>query len=662
MATKQRTLKRSKSLKDLISRARKAPTVEDEELLPCRYVEKTEMVREAVPLTFGRPVKQKFVQSHVTTDDIKVRPSTRSSTRPQTAPSGGPQRVGSQRHTWPETPQERRERRRSNANFDTVPHLVQTPWELERHQRRPKSQRKPFVSSKPLPRHVFEQLPREIYHSILDQLESLHAARSTVDVVGLQTDLKALLLVNKRWHRVAREHLYREIWLPGNVELQKRKFALRASKTRLKLLLRTLAGSEGLASMVRHLRVTGDLACALDGVEQSPSVRRNAFDLVADIIGRCPNLEHFSGYSPAINDGISTKLFFPLALRQNLKAQAWNVQTTQLGGRRLPNFDPGDLLDCHDDWWHLETLVLCSSPDLGLGLGMVSAVIQRLPNLKHLMLSKLNRHDFHNGTLLSIPALRSLRLDHLEGITDQGIEQLAYMRPACSLESLSLIGLELTALRTIQQLFNNLTRLRRFTLVQETCPQTLPGMHVPNLNMRLASASLRYLHWDVLVTGEATGLIAKSIQEFGFPSLRKVKVPCDYDGAIQALCRPIAQQTLDATDLEMIDRFNGDRYERFLRLSQIQAQLRVRESRQQPSFDVVVHDENKRVSARHTIGSYVGIMESKIEYSLEPDVEDSHYALIDFGDIEAPKWVYERRNEMDRSVFGEQILDLGMLF
>jgi len=43
-------------------------------------------------------------------------------------------------------------------------------------------------------------------------------------------------------------------------------------------------------------------------------------------------------------------------------------------------------------------------------------------------------------------------------------------------------------------------------------------------------------------------------------------------------------------------------------------------------------------------------------------VEGSHYSLIDFGDVEMPKAVYERRNEMERSVFGEQRLDLSMLF
>ncbi|KAK0897793.1 hypothetical protein LTR91_021019 [Friedmanniomyces endolithicus] len=631
-------LKRSKSLKNLFSRAHKAPTAQDEELLPYR------------------PVKQRFAQDHTTSDDIHLRPT-------DGAP-GVPKRTSSQqRNTWPTTDKERKERGPGNHNFDTVPHLVRTPWESERRlSRRPQSQRLPLVDQRPLPRRIFEQLPREIYHCILDHLETQHTIRTSVDVLGLQSSLKALLLVNRRWHRAAREHMYREIWLPSNDDLPKRALSLRSSHTLLKMLLRTLEESAALASMVRHLRVTARLACTLDGADGTPGDRRAAYVLLADIINRCPNLELLSGYSPVVRDSVSTKLLIPLALRPGIKSHAWNVQSAQLGGDSMPDLDPMDLVECHDNWRGLETLVLCSSPDLDLGKGMVSAALQRLPQLKHLMLLRLNRQDFHNGTLMTLPALRSLRLDNLEGVTHHGIEQLAHTRTALSLESLTLVGLELTSLRAIQQLLAHLGRLKKFVIVQDTSPELPPTMRATNSNTALASASLQYLHWDILVAGSGTALIAKSIAHGGFPSLTKVKVPGDYEGAIQALCRPIAQETLDASDLELIDRFNSDRYERFLRLSQIQAQLRVRESRQQPSFNVVVHDENKRISATHVIGGYVGDMESKIEYSLEPDVEGSHYSLIDFGDVEMPKAVYERRNEMERSVFGEQRLDLSMLF
>ncbi|KAK4547605.1 hypothetical protein LTR36_000562 [Oleoguttula mirabilis] len=278
------------------------------------------------------------------------------------------------------------------------------------------------------------------------------------------------------------------------------------------------------------------------------------------------------------------------------------------------------------------------------------------------MLSGLGKRDFHNGTLLSLPGLRSLRLEDLAGVTDQGIEQLAYGRLSLSLERLCLVGLELTSLRVVQVLLANMCRLKRFTMVQKTSPGFRPGLESASALKGLGSRTLQYLHWDVLVAGSATTLIANTIASGRLPALRKVKVPCDYDGAIQALCRPIAHEALNAIDLELLERFNNERYERFLRVSQIQAQLRIRESRQQPSFNVVVHDENERVSATHVIGSYIGSMESGIEYSLEPDVEGSHYALVDFSDVAAPSWVYETMNEMERSVRGEQVLDVRMLF
>lgn len=657
----RRTLKRSKSLKELLTRRRTAPTVEDEELLPCRFPARDSAIAlpGAADTLSNRPVKQRFVQDyHRTTDDIHLRPQTAAPTLP-------PRSSSRQRNTWPQAERERRER---HHEFELPPTLVRTQWELERRARRPRSQRFPPKGQRPLSPRVFEQLPREIYDCILDRLEELHhTTPSTVDVLGLQADLKALSLTSKRWHRVAREHLYREVWLPDNYELPKRKLSLQRTWTRLKQLLRTLNESEALAGMVRHLRVTGDLACTLDGIDCTEAERRAAFSAVADIINKCVNLENFSGYCPALRDTTSTKLVIPLAMQPFIKAHAWNIQAAQLGGPSLRGFDVGEWLDCHDDWQHLETLVLCSSPELGLGLGMVSAVIQRLPSLKHLMLSRLNRHDFHNGTLLSLPALKSLRLDHLEGLTDQGIEQLCRTRPAFSLESLSLIGLELTSILTIQRLLRNLRRLRRLTLVQDTSPEPQAGIASANPNTELSSATLEYLHWDVLIPGTSATLVADSIAAFLFPSLRTIKCPSDYEGAIQRLCRPIAHEPLDATDLELIDRFSNDnsntaKYERFLRIAQIQAQLRVREKRQQPTFNVVVHDENKRVSANHWIGSYVGCMESKIEYSLQPDVEGSHYALVDFGDVEAPKVVYERREESERSVMGEQLLDLNMLF
>ncbi|KAH9844854.1 hypothetical protein Tdes44962_MAKER01401 [Teratosphaeria destructans] len=622
-------LKRTRSPKNLPA-ARKNRKIEQDEPIPYRAIE------------------QQFVQFHITSDGIQVG---RTSQVPVI-----PERKSSQRKTWPVTSPERRA---GSYNFDSTPHLTPTPWEDRRSTGRTRPHRRPRRESKPLPRQIFEQLPREIYHCILEQHATLYTRCTEVDVVGLQTDFKSLLLVNKRWCRLAREHLYREIWLPSNDELPRRAFTFR-SRTRLKLLLRALRDNNSFAPMVRDLRVTADLALALD----SPNTRKAAYDIVVDIIKICPKLESFSGYQPSLKDDVSAKLIEALAGRQGLRACAWNMRDTQLGSGKLTGFTTMDFLEAHNDWDHLETLCICSAENLVLGPGMISGALRRLPSLKRLMLADLNRHDFHNGTLLDLPALRSLRLEHVTGITGQGLEHFSRGSASSSLERLSLVGLELTSLRVIQTLLTNLSRLKNFTFVQDTAPEPHPAIEAPTNPGDFASRSLQYLHWDVLPPSTATSLIAHSIAAGTLPSLTKIKIPCDYTGSIQALCRPIAQDPLNPTDLELLSRFNTsvDHHERFLRLSQIQAQLRIHESRAQPSFNVVVEDEDRRVSETHVIGSYLGSMESRIEYCLEPDVEGSHYALVDFGDVEAPKWLYEMRNEMERSVKGEQILDLRSLF
>ncbi|KAF2767182.1 hypothetical protein EJ03DRAFT_161295 [Teratosphaeria nubilosa] len=594
------------------------------------------------------PSSNRFVQFHITSDDIQVRPTSQVPVIPE--------RKSSQHKTRPVTP---RERRAGSYNFNFTPHLAPTSWEHRRSTGRPRTQRRLRRDSKPLPRQVFEQLPREIYHCILEQLATLHTRGTDVDVVGLQTDFKSLLLVNKRWYRLAREYLYREIWLPSNDELPRKAFSFR-SRTRLKLLLKTLRDNNAFATMVRDLRVTADLASALD----SPKTRKAAYDIVLDIMKMCPNIESFSGYQPSLNDDISSKLIEVLTRCQSLRAHAWNMRDAQLGSGKLTRFTTMDFLEAHNDWEHLETLCICSAENLVLGPGMISDALRRLSSLKHLMLADLNRHDFHNGTLLDLPALRSLRLEHVTGITAHGLEHFSRGRASSSLERLSLVGLELTSLRVIQTLFTNLSRLKIFTFVQDTAPEPHSGIEAATRSQDLASRSLQYLHWDVLPPSTATSLIAHSIAAGTLPFLTKIKIPCDYTGSIQALCRPVAQDPLIPTDLELLSRFyaSGKHHERFLRLSQIEAQLRIRESRAQPSFNVVVEDEDGRISEKHVIGSYLGNMESRIEYCLEPDVEGSHYALVDFGDVDAPKWLYERQNEMERSVKGEQILDLRSLF
>lgn len=598
-------------------------------------------------------MKQPYAKFHVTQDDINVRLSNvRLREEPRNGPPEVPVRTASQRATWPTTT---REKKTGSYMFDVTPTLVRTPWELDRS-RRPVSQYSYISQQRPLPKRIFEQLPREIFHCILDHLEGLHSTQSAVEVKQLYFSLRSLLFVDKRWHRVAREHLYRELWLPSNEGLPRRKFSFSRPLSRLKLLWRTLSTSPGLAQLVRHVRVTALLA---DELQHRPARAKKdpTHELLADILNGCPNLEIFTGYVPTAGETVSISVLAALTSSRRLKAHAW-----LLGTDAAQNFAGGEMVQCHDRWQQLQTLAINARQTQHLGPGMVSMMIQHLPSLRHLFLRNLLREDFHNGTLLSLPALRSLRLEDMEGLTDQGVEQLAHGRLALSLEKLCMVDLELTSLRTVQTLLSHMHRLRSFTMVQNTSPEFLFGVQSHIANAQLESASLQYLHWDALIPGSATKIFANSIASGHFPSLRRVKVPCDYDGAIQPLCRPIAQENLSAHDLELLDRFNAhdSRYERFLRLSQIQAQLRVRESRQQPSFNVIVQDEDDTVRLSRVIGSYVGSMDSRIEYSLEPDVASSFYALAMFEDVEVPKCLEMEEDPL--FVREEQLLNLSTLF
>ena len=397
--------------------------------------------------------------------------------------------------------------------------------------------------------------------------------------------------------------------------------------TRLQRLLRTLSECPALAVLVRCIRVSSKLAKQLENqtVDQG---KPRAVRVLSDIIKQCNNLETFLGYAPNAVE-ITSGLHDALAMSSKLKSHVWRLPTSLMGSSE---FDlPKTFTSCHAKWTHLETLVLIQlQGGLSLLAGTISAIAQRLPSLQHLVLSGLNPGDFHNGTLLMLPPLKSLRLEELHGITDQGLEQLAHSRTAFSLERLVLCGLEITSLRTIQVLLAEMVHLKRFTLHQSTSPELSQASVLASTTFSLSSSSLEFLHWDVLAGGHSTTILANSIASGRFPNLRKVKVPCDYHGAIQRLCRPISHRPLTLEDVEIYRAYeSGYGYFRSLQYSQIQAQIRISKSRKQPSFNVVVQDEDDTVQHRHVIGSYLGNMGSNIEYSLEPAIERTSTALAE---------------------------------
>jgi hypothetical protein len=312
-----------------------------------------------------------------------------------------------------------------------------------------------------------------------------------------------------------------------------------------------------------------------------------------------------------------------------LKSHVWSLNSAK---STLPGLET--FIFCHDSWINLETLVLAGDPGVDLGIGTISAVLQRLPSLRNLMISGLHHSDFRESSLLTLPPVKSLRLENLQGLTDVGIEQLAFSRLALSLESLTLVDLELVSLQSIQVLLSHLTRLKRFALVQDTSPEPRTAVSPAARQRPLCSPSLQHLHWDCLRPGVALTWIAEAIEDHKFPRLAVVKVPADHDGLIQRLCRPVPRRPLKQSDVQLFNAHGGQDggvCERNLRVSQIQAQLRVRDHRQLPSIDIVVQDEDDRVRGKLRRGTCAGSIGSRLEYSL--DAEDGWLALADLDSL-----------------------------
>jgi hypothetical protein len=596
----------------------------DEILLNRWATEKHIILAASTFLTTARPLKQPVILTQIVGDARDTHVHT--NLRPQL-----PHRLSSHRDTWPIPTKEKK----PGSYYFENPTLTRTPWEEARKRRQPLSQssrHRPGV-----PAHIVEQLPQCIYECIVDHLVASCETRSSVDTISLRRELLKLCLISKGWAKVAVERLYREIWLPSSVPASRRKLSMTRPKSRLHLLARTLTDAPALALLVRQLHISRVLNIELR--DRNNQQRMKTFQTVLDV---CTSVEILTGL-PVASGSEQDDCYNSLFRQPRLAAHVWLLDLSRPSTLPATNQDRKSpmvpFIDRHSQWQWLHTLILCNkaTQGSGQGLGVISSLANKLPLLKHLMVSGFSAVDFHNGTLLSLPPLLSLRLDHVRGVTDQGIEQLALSRSAFSLVSLSLIGLEVAHLRTIQAVFTGLQHLQRFRLVQDLTPALVVGTHPSSACAVLSSPTLRYLHWDTLYPGPATEALAIAIAAGHFPLLRTVKAPSDYEGHLQKLCRPISQQVLTAADMHNLNAADQDHYSRSLTQSRLQAQLRVRESRQQPSFKVVVEDQEHQVQHTHTIGAYLGDVQSKTRYSLEPDVEGASMALSTVKDVLWPE-------------------------
>ncbi|KAK6529032.1 hypothetical protein TWF694_004252 [Orbilia ellipsospora] len=386
-------------------------------------------------------------------------------------------------------------------------------------------------------------------------------------------DLCSLALVSKRFSKGALWLLYSKIRLHGP-DSEQAKFYFGSKKNtgvkygaRVNLLCRTLRSRPDLAELVIELKLP-----AYDLSLPGPDVA-NIHSLAAAVVMCCPNLEKLVGFYPTFEFGMgidvpgnpkdqewrrgSDRLWQALSTRKRLKEHVWLLVGEQQfepspddigyidenGVFRqevepLPQQHIQRFLSYHAQWQNLETLILH-------GMNTVSSLLpqdfmtmfQYVPNLTSLYASHFAYYQFTDEVLWYLPkSLTSLRLECLPGISDKSLSHY-FSSPHNPLHKLSLINLDIRSLLLVIKIFANLTKLDKFTLLQENSPE-IDETDTLFLRPLLASRSLRFLHWDCLNTSTAETHIANSIVDGGFPNLQYLRAPCDNKGVLQAVCRP----------------------------------------------------------------------------------------------------------------------------
>lgn len=293
--------------------------------------------------------------------------------------------------------------------------------------------------------------------------------------------------------------------------------------------------------------------------------------MVASVVMVCPNLERLLGLSIPYHHEFD-RLTHALSTRKKLKEHTWVLGEPAEASELSPRDDscPGSLgpsqmfefLDYHTSWANLETLMLYGLNGNGsLEPSISLRMFNLLPSLRNLCITSFNKDSFDNNTLMCLPPLESLRLENLAGITDAGLSQYTSRPESRSLKTLVLIEQNVESLLVVSKILASLRQLERFKIVQTIKCPTLPDEDMI-FQPILASATLKYLHWDVACPDPGTALtrldtlpfqkptkpsntpnyhLAQSIISAGFPQLEALRAPSDVEppGALQAACRPI---------------------------------------------------------------------------------------------------------------------------
>jgi hypothetical protein len=580
---------------------------------------------------------------------------------------------------------------------------LMTPQRLARGPQSPPSPTSGTTYVPKAPGEGFKKLPEEILLVVLAELKKLHLHAGSLSCSTCwMRDLTSLSLSCKMWRGAARATLYEDIQLIGNDSIlhTKKKFKIKYG-TRLKLLRRTLRARPDLAEYVKVLKVPAMHDAAKNKKEQDEYLEQ-----VASVIMACPNLERLPGFHPAYTHEFS-RFVHALSTRKKLLERVWIISESpfQRQHRYKPSDDSDylthviapnsllpeqsiDFLMFHSSWTHLKTLVLHCNQDGIIDSPLFIDIVNRLPSLENLHVSSFPESSFNDTTLLSLPPLKFLRLDTLPGITDNGLSHYASSARTDNLKSLSLISLPLLSLPVLVRLFSHLKSLTNFTISQAPAPSLPTGANI-FLHPYLASSTLQYLHWEFSNQDDnkATEILSKSILFSGFPALKILRAPTDFDGSLQKLCRPRDRIELPgdryrnigsqggmplsqampsmphatpphpfsagngqsgslnlynkpsltrsafSLNLEKNSRHSAEGNRQLedkgmsLAIARRMAQHRIDTAATQPQFHIIIWDAEGQFLERFAVGGFIGDLGSKTNYSLRPDVDGMDEAV-----------------------------------
>jgi hypothetical protein len=283
------------------------------------------------------------------------------------------------------------------------------------------------------------------------------------------------------------------------------------------------------------------------------------------------------------------------------------------------------------------------------------------------MVSRFPKTAFSDAALRELPSLRALRLEHLPGLTDDGLLAHARTKQSTELESLALVGLQIERLSSIGLIIGGLKQLWSFTLEHDAAS-------VKKTNgCRFESDSLISLHWDIRspkisiagpemdkVVDIANLALATAILEGRFPSLRKLRAPSD-EGELQKVCRPrwkIARPTdfvfeYSLDNLSSTDPSTASFLPRHhLREARRRAQERVDKAGVKMPMITINVEEDGAIKTTQVIrdrGSALGDVESKVFYDLNPDFEDGYPTSLSSAFVGLDEILEQWRLETDPS-------------